>query len=243
MQKVHQVDERDLNETSQGAGLIPVMNAFGGLISRGSAGEFLSIIVMPAILASLLFINKEVILDLIQFLPALAGFVYDEDYLEGGVYYHHDGSSTSSPRGANSWIGAIKKAFGVDYLTCCVSGCDEEAECGAHLTESRIMEILSLFGLGGTPVVPTCFHHHGTGPVEIDGTDCIYDMDCPIDIQLGKQSLSNVRCANECCGAFTIGPNFDDEYWCPECEHIVDDDGDCITEGCSSDGCDDDEGW
>jgi hypothetical protein len=232
--------ERHHNESSLGAGPTPVLKA-SGITTRISAGELLAI-VMPGIFASLLvIINKEAIFDLIQFLPALAGFVYDEDYLEGGVYYHHNGSSTSYPIGANSWIGAIKKAFGVDYLICCVSGCEEEARVGAHVTESRIMELLSLIGLGGTPVTPMCYSHHGTGPVEIDGTDCIYDMDCPIDIQWGKQSLSNIRCANECCGAFTIGPNYDDEYWCPDCEHVVDGDGDCITEGCSSDGCEEGE--
>jgi hypothetical protein len=235
--------ERRQNDPSQGAGPIPAMSAFGGLISRVSAGELLAIVMPVMVLSLYISINKNTLLDFGHLLPALAGFVYDEDYLEGGVYYHHEGSSTSSPRGANSWIQAIKKAFGVNSLSCCVSGCDEEAECGAHLTESRIMEILALFGIGGTPVVPMCSMHHGTGPVEIDGTDCIYDMDCPIDILWGKQSLSNVRCKNECCGAFTIGPNFDSEYWCPSCEHVVDSDGWCITEGCSSDGCDEEEEW
>jgi len=179
----------------------------------------------------------------------LAGFVYGADYLDGGVYYHHTGSSYSQPRGSPSWIRAIAKAHDVDKneLDCCVSGCNESADVGAHLTESRIMEIISLVpGLGGTPVVPVCYHHHGTGPVEIDDTPCIYDKGTPIDILWGKPSLSNVCCSY--CDSYTSGPDAEDYYWCPECDHVVDDDGDCVTEGCTSDGCcddddDDDDDW
>lgn len=179
-------------------------------------------------------------------LSILGGYVYDADELEGGVYYHHNGSSYSEPRGSPSWIKAIAKAHDVNQadLVCSVSGCDCSADVGAHLTESRIMEFLSLIGLGGTPVVPMCAAHHGTGPVEIDDSPCIYDLGCPIDILWGKPSLSDIRCSY--CDNYTSGPDVEDNYWCPECDHVVDSDGDCVTEGCSSEGCcddDDDDDW
>ena len=184
-------------------------------------------------------------------LPMLAGFVYDEDSLSGGVYYHHSGSSYSEPRGSPSWIKAIAKACGLDRdeIECCVSDCDNTADVGAHLTESRIQEILSLVGMGGTPVTPMCSGCHSTGPVEIDDTPCIYDTRTPIDILWGKPTLSNVRCAN--CDRFTIGPDEEGNFWCPKDEHFVNSDGDCVTDGCTSDGCydddddddDDDDGW
>ncbi len=190
-------------------------------------------------------------LDAMDFLLGIAGYVYDEDYLDDGVYYHHSGSSYSSPKGTNSWIKAIKRACGLHHdesLDCCVSDCDEDADVGAHLTESRISEFLSLIGMGGTPVVPMCYGCHGTGPVEIDGTPCIYDTETPIDFLWGKPTLSNVRCSNENCGSYTVGPDSEDNYWCQDCGHYVDSDGDCVTDGCTSDGCcddddDDDDDW
>jgi hypothetical protein len=190
--------------------------------------------------------------DAMDFLLGIAGYVYDEDYLEEGVYYHHSGSSCSNPKGTNSWIKAIKRACGLGHdesLDCCVSDCDEDADVGAHLTESRIREFLSLIGMGGTPVVPMCYGCHGTGPVEIDGTPCIYDKGTPIDMLWGKPTLSNVRCNNENCENYTVGPDSEDNYWCPDCQHFVDSDGDCVTDGCTSEGCyeddddDDDGGW
>ena len=183
----------------------------------------------------------------LQYLIGLAGFVYGDDFLEGGVFYHHSGSSYSEPRGSPSWIKAIAKAHDLDKdeLVCCVSDCDCSADVGAHLTESRIQEILSLVGMGGTPVVPMCYSCHGTGPVEIDDTPCIYDTRTPLDLLWGKPTLSNVRCAN--CDSFTVGPDDDGNYWCPECQHFVDSDGDCVTDGCSTEGCydddDDDDSW
>lgn len=206
------------------------------------------LLVMPAVLLlQRIALGDLMTMDVMQYLVGMAGFVYDDDYLDGGVYYHHEGSSHSEPRGSPSWIKAIAKAHDVNKedLQCCVSGCENSADLGAHLTESRIMEILSLIGLGGTPVVPMCYEHHGTGPVEIEDTPCIYDTRTPIDLLWGKQSLSNVRCFY--CNNYTIGPDSDDNYWCTECDHVVDDDGDCVTEGCTSEGCcdddDDDDSW
>ncbi|MAV19537.1 MAG: hypothetical protein CMA17_04095 [Euryarchaeota archaeon] len=244
-QQMQQGGERHRNDTSLETGPTPVKNA-SGLTSRVSAGE-LWMIVVPGI--GFLFEvndNFNTLMNLIEFLPLIGGFVYDEEYLEGGVYYHHTGSSWSEPRGSNSWISALKKAFGMqkdDTLYCCTNGCEEEACLGAHLTESRIMEFLSLVGLGGTPVVPMCYSCHGTGPIEIDGTACIYDKGTPIDILWGKPSLSSVTCVR--CERYTQGPDEDEGYWCLECEHVVDSEGDCITEGCSTceDDDDDDDGW
>jgi len=51
----------------------------------------------------------------------------------------------------------------------------------------------------------------------------------------GGESISNVRCAN--CDRFTIGPDEEGNFWCPEDEHFVNSDGDCVTDGCTSDGC------
>jgi len=245
--------DRHQNGSCLEAGPPPVMNA-SGLKSRVSAGE-LWMIVVPGI-GFLIEINEglNTLMNLIEFLPLIGGFVYDEEYLDGGVYYHHTGSSCSAPKGSNSWIRAIKRACGLDHdenLDCCVSDCNADAECGAHLTESRISEFLSLIGMGGTPVVPMCYGCHGTGPVEIDGTPCIYDTETPIDFLWGKPTLSNVRCSNENCGSYTVGPDSEDNYWCQDCGHYVDSDGDCVTDGCTSDGCcdddddddDDDDGW
>ncbi len=186
-------------------------------------------------------------MDAMQYLVGIAGFVYDDEYLDGGVYYHHEGSSHSEPRGSPSWIKAIAKAHGVakDELECCVSDCDCNADVGAHLTQSRIQELLSLVGWGGTPVVPMCYSCHGTGPVEIDDTPCIRDTRTPLDLLWGKPTLSNVRCFY--CDSYTVGPDGDCHYWCTECEHFVDSDGDCVTDGCTSEGCcdddDDDDSW
>ena len=214
--------------------------------TEGAVTLHLVKLVMPAMVLLLGIVLSELTeFDAMQYL-GLAAFVYDSDSLDGGVYYHHEGSSYSQPRGSPSWIRAIAKAHDVDKndLVCCVSGCNESADVGAHLTESRIMEIISLVGLGGTPVVPVCYHHHGTGPVEIDDTPCIYDKRTPLDLLWGKPSLSSVRCS--WCENYTSGPDSEENYWCPECDHVVDDDGDCVTEGCTSEGCcddDDDDDW
>mgnify|MGYP004416948629 CR=1 FL=1 len=175
-------------------------------------------------------------------LPLIAGFTYDADELPGDVYKHHEGSSSSSPKGAGSWLGAIRKAHGTDWFVCSRSGCNEEATCGAHLTQSLLMEVASLLGFGGTPVVPLCSSCHGTGSIETDDAPCIYDLNTPLDLVPGKRkSVFGHFCVK--CDNAILGPDADGEYWCDECQHIVDLDGECQTDGCSECEDDDDDGW
>ena len=175
----------------------------------------------------------------------MAGYTYESDFLGWGIYKHHEGSSESDPKGANSWIGAIRKSlFGRthkeddDWIECSAASCEEEATLGAHIAESRLNEVLKIVGRGGTPVVPLCDSCHGTDVIEIDDCQCIIDKKCKIDLRRAKRKLSGTnRCNN--CGEFVRGPDEDDHYICDECDHYVDDSGYCDTSNCST--CDDDD--
>jgi hypothetical protein len=175
----------------------------------------------------------------------MSGNSYDSDVLPWGIYKHHEGSSVSSPKWANSWIGAIRKSlFGRthreddDWIPCSAAGCDEEGTLGAHIAESKLNEILKIVGRGGTPVVPLCEGCHGTDAIEIDDCQCIIDRSCKIDLRSAKRKLSETyRC--DSCYSFIRGPDEDDHYLCDECQHYTDDEGYCITTNCSS--CEDDD--
>ncbi|KAF5828110.1 hypothetical protein DUNSADRAFT_18192 [Dunaliella salina] len=88
---------------------------------------------------------------------------------------HHIGSSSSKPKGANSWIEAIRKVHNLDRNPQCAAvntdhkRCPNTATIGAHIKKGAFHEWLknmpggkSKGGLGGTPVVPVCSDHHPT---------------------------------------------------------------------------------
>ena len=161
---------------------------------------------------------------------------YSADFLSGGVYKHHEGSSKSSPKGSNSWIKALKKAHDEVSFTCSCVSCNEVGTDGAHLRKSLWSEISPVIGLGGTPVVPMCAHDHGAGPVEIGETPCIYDKNTKID-WWSSQPSSNARTSSCSCGASTL-EDPEGDYYCDACEHYTSQDGQCITDSCST--CNDD---
>lgn len=170
----------------------------------------------------------------------MGGYTYDSEFLPWGIYKHHEGSSVSSPKGANSWIGAIRKSLfdrthreEDDWIPCSGAGCEEEGTLGAHIAESRLNEALKIVGMGGTPVVPLCESCHGTDVIELDDCQCIVDKKCKIDLRRAKKKLSATsRCDN--CHSFIRGPDEDGDYLCEDCDHYTDSDGYCITSNCSS---------
>ena len=169
---------------------------------------------------------------------------YEPDHLSGGTYKHHEGSSASSPVGGGSWIQALCKAHEIDDFGCCQSSCDDGADTGAHIRVSSWHEIGGSIGLGGgTAVVPMCKRHHGTGPVEIEETPCIWDSRTPIDLNRAFDITKPAR--NEAGRCATCGKescfDIEGDAWCANCCHYVDESGKCCTEGCSSCEPDDDD--
>ena len=165
-----------------------------------------------------------------------------------GVYKHHQGSS----RHPRNWIKEIRRSWGLeqdDYIVCAAAGCENDTTThrfeGCHLAESRLKEALSIFGIGGTPVVALCSAcHDKTGAAIMIGNIGmgIIDTNCPADLRKPKpgSEITNQHILCNNCGTYdTKGPDEDDHWYCVECGHHIDSDGDCCTDNCQA--CDDDD--
>jgi hypothetical protein len=166
---------------------------------------------------------------------------YDSDYLDDGQYKHSVGSSTSSPKGGGSWIGAIRKAHEQQHFTCAQNNCENEATEGCHLKVSIVKELIKLVGLGGTAVVPLCSSHHAKdgSMVMINSTPCIWDQDSAIDlhsdqdVEFDLESVGSDGSHCQHCGGGLYSPSGGvDGLYCSSCEHFMDWHGWCDTAGC-----------
>jgi len=165
-----------------------------------------------------------------------------------GVYKHHTGSSSSTNN--NSWIFEIRRAWGVldegnplddSILKCAAAGCKNTSSThrfeGCHLRESKLKELLAIFGIGGTPVVALCSscHNKSGAAIRLGSIGMgIIDQNCPPDFSSSNPTkFESIECTN--CRTFdTKGPDDDGDFYCSTCNHHIDSDGECVTDNCCS---------